>query len=212
MSAGDEQASAHGWTTLRTYRTQPALILGSVLLLIAVLIAVLIGRDELAAGRGVVDTLSVLAVAVAVVWTVLLRPGVRLTSEGVVLLNLVTDVVVPFDRLRAVEHRWSLELVDGGGRTHASWAVPVKRYLRPARRSDGFAEATAAGRGGKEGTHAVAVATDIERAWQRWRLAGRPGEDTGAAASRESVRPRPAWPALVPLAVSLVLAVLSALS
>lgn len=159
-------------TVVRVFRTQPARITGWALMAAALVLTGLTLRADLAAGRGIVGTIAVFALAASAVWVVLLRPCVRLRTDGVELRNLLSNTDVPFAALREVGHRWALELTDTAGRTHSSWAIPVKRQLRPSPREDSFAEATSASRGGREGIHALVVAGQVEREMQRWRLRG----------------------------------------
>lgn len=199
---------------VRVFRTQPARITGWALMAAAVVLTVLTIRTDLAAGRGILGAVAVFALAASTVWVVLLRPCVRLRTDGVELRNLLSNTDVPFAALREVGHRWALELTDTAGRTHSSWAIPVKRQLRPSPREDSFAEATSASRGGREGIHALVVAGQVEREVLRWRLRGGQGraEQRGqyatGTADREATTGVPvatrrwAWDAVVPLAVS----------
>lgn len=144
----------------------------------------------------------------AVSWALFLRPRVRLRTDGVELVNVVTDTVVPFGAVEEVTHRWALELHDTQGRRHSAWAVPVRRERTRRAALDDFAETTR--RRGSVGTTAQGVADEVQRALQRWRLDGGQLEDRAVAATRavQSV----AWPAVTVLSVAVVLSVLAVLA
>lgn len=180
-----------------TYRTLPARITGWVILVVVAGMATVMGVVEARLGNNPLSPVAFLGVVAAIVWVVLLRPSVRLDLDGVRLSNLVTDVSVPFERLAAVEHRWALELIDTAGTKHSSWAIPVRRELRPRKDIDSYAESTTRGRT-HEGNNAEAVAGHVEKQWQRWKLAG---------GIEQPDRPAPrswAWSAVVPLAASVL--------
>jgi hypothetical protein len=73
--------------------------------------------------RGVSWTAVTWLVAVgAVMWTVLWRPAVVVDADGVLLLNVLRDIRVPWAALEAVETRYALTLVTAA-HTYASWAA-----------------------------------------------------------------------------------------
>lgn len=181
----------------QTYRTLPARIVGWVILVAVAGLAVVMASVEARLGNNPLSPAAFLGVVAAIVWVVLLRPNVRLESDQVAMSNLVTDVVVPFERLEAVKHQWALELIDSSGAKHSSWAIPVRRELRPRRDIDSYAEATTKGRA-REGNNAESIAGQVERQWQRWKL------DGGIAEPGQGVRRTWALGALGPLVVSVV--------
>lgn len=175
-----------------TYRTLPARITGWVILLAVAGMAVVMGVVESQIGNNPLTPSAFLGVVAAIVWVVLLRPCARVGPDDVHLANLVTDVTLPFARLSAVEHQWSLELVDNAGTKHSSWAIPVKRELRPRKNVDRYAEATTRGKA-NEGNNAEAIAGHVSTAWQRWKLAG------GIEEPDKGVSRTLSWTALGPL-------------
>lgn len=187
------------------YRTLPTRIIGWLLVPTTVGIGALTAQAEAARGAGALVPLVVTVCVLAVTWVVLLRPTARLESDGVLLCNLLADVWVPFERLAEVRHQWALELVDDEGATHSSWAIPVRRHLRPPKERDleEFADATRRTRIGR-GTHAEVVAGDVETAWQQWRSRSRPDPDA-------VVERRWSLPALLPLGVALASVLLALL-
>ena len=187
-------------TPRTTFRTQPALISGVLLIVATLALSIFIVRGEGESGRAMLTTAAIFAGVVSLIWLVLLRPSVRIDPDGVEIRNLVTDVTVPFAALEAVGHRWSLELVDVHGKTHSSWAIPVKRRLRPTTVGDSFADATSLRRGSREGTHAELVAGLVEQAQQRWRL------DGGRTDPQVPVVVTVSWVALLPVLVTALLA------
>lgn len=180
-----------------TYRTLPARIVGWVILVVVAALAVVMGSVEMRLGNNPLSPAAFLGVVAAIVWVVLLRPCVRLEPDRVEMSNLVTDVIVPFERLGAVQHQWALELIDNAGTKHSAWAIPVRRELRPRKDIDSYAEATTKGKA-HEGNNAEAVAGHVERQWQRWKL------DGGVAEAGQGVRRTWALGALGPLAVAAV--------
>lgn len=179
----------------QTYRTLPARIVGWVILLTVAGLAVVMGSMESSLGNNPLSPAGFLAVVAAIVWVVLLRPAVRIEPGRVELSNLLTDVTVPYERLGEVTHMWALELVDNAGTTHSSWAIPVRRELRPRRDIDSYAESTTRGQA-REGNNAEVIAGRVEQEWQRWKLAGGV-EEPGRGVHRTWARG-----ALVPLAAS----------
>lgn len=178
-----------------TYRTLPARIVGWVILLAVAAMAVVMGVVESRIGNNPLTPSAFLGMVAAIVWVVLLRPCARIGPDEVHLANLITDVTIPFARLSSVDHQWSLELVDNAGTKHSSWAIPVKRELRPRKRVDQYAEATARGKA-HEGNNAEVVAGYVSTAWQRWKLAGGI-EEPGKGVSRTL-----SWAAVGPLLVA----------
>ena len=206
---------------LRVYRTMPARLMGWVLVVGAGVLAALTVVDVVAGHRaGLLPPAALVVGLGALGWVLFLRPSVRLHEDGVVLGNLVTDTTVPFAAVEEVTHQWALELVDRQGRRHSAWAVPVKRERVRRQAVDDFAETTVRRRG-DAGTTAQGVADEVQRALQRWRLDG--GElapDGGgdlAPGGKDPVPPvapvqRPAWGAVVVLAVAVALVVLALLA
>src|SRR5690606_8575702 len=155
----------------RAFRTLPARIFGWSLVVITVVLAVLLVRSEQQRELDILAPIAVTGFVVAVVWVGLLRPCVVLRPDGVILRNLLTDTIVPFSRLQDVGREWALELVDGTGRKHSAWAVPVRRDFRPRGNIDRYAGGASRGRA-REGVPADGVAGHVEHRWQRWKLEG----------------------------------------
>ena len=186
---------------LQTYRTMPARVTGWVLTIGVLVLGVVIGVMEANLGNNPFSPTAYMLVVVAVVWLVLLRPCVRVGTDRVELRNLVTDVEVPYSRLAAVEHQWALEAIDNAGVKHSSWAIPVRREMRPRKDIDSYAESTTRGHG-REGNNAEVITGRVAQAQQRWKLAG--GHDEPGEGAHRTW----AWSAFVPLVVALVLAVI----
>jgi len=186
----------------QTYRTMPARVIGWVIVIALAALAAVIGKMEADVGNNPLSPLGIMSVVAAVVWVVLLRPSVRLGEDRVELRNLVTDVVVPFSRLKSAGHEWALEVFDNAGSKYSSWAIPVRRELRPRRDIDSYAEATTRGKTA-EGNNAEVVAGRVEQALQRWKLEG------GRSEAGEGAHRTWAWTAIVPFLASIVLAVVT---
>lgn len=184
----------------RVFRTLPARVFGWSLVVATVVLAVLLVRGEQERELDILTPIAVTGFVVAVVWVGLLRPCVVLRDDGVVLRNLLTDTTVPFSRLQDVGREWALELVDGTGRKHSAWAVPVRRDFRPRGNVDRYAEATTRGKA-REAVHADVVAGHVEHRWQRWKLEGGVFEPDRPAVKEW------AWGALAPLLGAAVLVV-----
>lgn len=178
-----------------TYRTLPSRVTGWTILIATSGLAVAIGMMEAASGNNPITPAAFLAVVAAVVWIVLLRPAVRVSDDRVQMSNLVTDIEVPYSRLKAAEHQWALEIIDNAGTKHSSWAIPVRRELRPRRDIDTYAEATTKGKTA-EGNNAEVISGRVQQMVQRWKLAG------GHAEPGLGVSPTWSWTAIVPLAAA----------
>lgn len=183
----------------QTYRTLPARVTGWVLTIGVLALGAVIGVMEGNLGNNPFAPTAYMLVVVAVAWMVLLRPCVRVEEDRVELRNLVTDVVVPYERLASVEHQWALELIDNAGTKHSSWAIPVRREMRPRKDIDSYAEATTRGKA-HEGNNAEVIEGRVARAQQRWKLAG--GRDEPGKGAHRTW----AWRAFVPLLVAVALA------
>ncbi|MFX0538205.1 hypothetical protein ACQBAT_10945 [Ornithinimicrobium sp. Y1847] len=195
-----------GSDLVRVYRTLPARFVGWAMIAAGVVLGSMTLRD-ISVGH-TADLLHPVALVVAVGvagWALFLRPRVELYTEGLRVVNVVTDSVVPFGAIEDISTRWSLELLDTeGGRTSA-WAVPVRRDMVPRRRLDDFAETTR--HRGRGGVTAQGVSDDVYRTMQRWRLDG--GERTGAPTR---VVRSPSWFAVGALMVAVILALSALLS
>lgn len=88
------------------------------------LVAGLVGSGQAGSGQaGPAWTAIAWLVAVgAVMYAVLWRPAVVVDADGVLLLNVLRDVRVPWAALEAVETRYALTLVTAG-RRYVSWAA-----------------------------------------------------------------------------------------
>lgn len=56
-------------------------------------------------------------------WAVLLRPSVELSQRGVVLHNVVRDVLLPWTQVDDVEHRWNLKVYTPTDDSYTAWAI-----------------------------------------------------------------------------------------
>lgn len=178
-----------------TFRTLPSLVLGWVVIAGGALIAISFAFTGL--NEEALTPVALCLVFTAGSWIALVRPSVVLKSDGVLLRNLVTDVDVPFTHLSAVGSKWALELVDTGGTTHSSWAIPARKGIRSQLRDDKDA---AIDRSGQLGNNAAAVAGVIADRWDDWREAGGRGVTTEVGVKRI-----PAVPAIAPLSVAVLL-------
>jgi hypothetical protein len=70
-------------------------------------------------------------------WAVLLRPSVELSQRGVVLHNVVRDVLVPWTRVDDVEHRWNLKIYTPEDDSYTAWAISSQAQ-RPRSGPGGF--------------------------------------------------------------------------
>ncbi|NLG21000.1 MAG: hypothetical protein GX555_06135 [Actinomycetales bacterium] len=180
-----------------TYRTLPARITGTAIVVAALVLSVVMGTIEGNLGNNPLSPIAFMGIIAAIAWVLLLRPRVVLGPDRVELRNLLTDVVVPFSRLASVERKWALELVDNAGAKHSSWAIPIRRELRPRRDIDSYGEATTRGKAA-EGNNAEVISGHVEREIQRWKLAGGVDEP-GQGAHRTW-----ALSAILPLAAAVV--------
>lgn len=153
-----------------------------------------------------------LVVGIAVgAWVLFLRPHVRLHSDGLVMANVVRDVVIPFAAVDEITTQWALEIHDQHGHKFSSWAVPVRRERVRRKQIDDFAESTSARRG-SDGWSAQGVADQVHRTWQRWKLDGGQVGTTspglgGGANDRAMPVSRVSWPAVIALVVAAALIV-----
>lgn len=183
--------------TTKTYRTLPARITGWAIVVAALALSAVMGVIEGGLGNNPLSPIAFMGVVAAIAWMVLLRPCVVLEPGRLELRNLLTNVAVPFSRLAAVERRWALEIVDSTGTKHSSWAIPIRRELRPRKDVDSYAEATTRGKTA-EGNNAEVIAGHVEREIQRWKLGGGIPED-GQGAQRTWARS-----AILPLLLAVV--------
>lgn len=191
-----------GDAVVRTYRTLPSQLFGWLLVAGAVALATMLALGEHERRLDALTPIAVGTVVVAVVWVTLLRPSLTLRTDGVLLRNLLTDTDVPFEQLAEVSHVWAVELIDTSGRKHSSWAVPVRRDLRPKGNVDRYAESTTRGKA-HQGIHAEVVAGHVRDTWQAWQRQG------GTIRPEAPVSPRPSVAAVAPLAGAVLLAVLA---
>lgn len=176
----------------------PARVVGGVIVL-GCLVAVVISLvDSRTRGIDLAYPIVIAALVSSIMWMVLLRPSVELSTEGVTLRNVLRDTDVPFDRVASLSHNWAFEVTDTAGQQHSSWAIPRERQLSPRRAQDDFADTTVRKRG-RPGMTATTVVDTAERARSAWEVAGGqllPGE--------HPAQQRWALEALIPLAASLV--------
>jgi hypothetical protein len=193
----------------RTYR-QPAMLIPGVLLAIiclAFVVAILI--DDASHLTALLWPIA----GLLVVWVIFLRPCVQLTQAGVVLRNLVRDVLFGWPAVDLIEQRWNLKVFDAKGHGRGSWAITAQRPRRASRRSF-----VPGGNIGKEDTDDLASAmrtrpgsaANVASAIRNAQL------DYGSAVQRDSsveaadeVVVQPAWPAIGALVLAVVCVVVA---
>lgn len=115
-----------------------------------------------------------IVLAGTVVYAVLIRPSVEVSSACVALRNVVTDVDVPWGALAEVQTRYALTLVTADGRRFTAWAAPASGRHTDARLTRG--EVRVLGWGADEelppssastASHSGAVAAWVRRDWRR---------------------------------------------
>lgn len=154
-----------------------------------------------------------IALGLAVVWSVFLRPAVALDQEGVTLRNILRDVHIPWPRVTDVEARWNVQ-VFVEDRAYTAWAISSQAH-RPAGMRPGFSGMLSPGRahgfgGGDAPAPPKVTARTVADAIEETKL------EYDAALAAEAISP-PAdttvtrsWvpAAVVPLLVSLVAVVM----
>ncbi len=154
--------------------------------LAALLAADLTLRGDPGWGWGV--GLALLGFSCALVHALFWQPEVRVDPDGLVLVNVLRRVRLPWSALEDLDTRWALS-VGAAGRRWTSWAAPASgRRVRPvSRRETPWADRHAEGIAGSRapGSSAGEAAVLVETAWQTWR--DRRGAETtpGAGASTD---------------------------
>lgn len=121
----------------RNLRQGGSLAAGGILLvLIAIWVVLYLVTDR---SSGIEPVLWVVAFGL-LVWAVLLRPSLRIGTDGVTMRNIVRDVHLPWPTIDLVEARWSLKLFTPEGEGHQSWAIAAQspRRSAPMRRTGVF--------------------------------------------------------------------------
>jgi len=63
--------------------------------------------------------------ALALVWSVFVRPSVLIDDEGVIIRNVVRDVHIPWNLVTDVEYRWNLKVFTPE-RGYSAWAITAQ--------------------------------------------------------------------------------------
>jgi hypothetical protein len=151
------------------------------------------------------------AAAVAVtIWAVYWRPRIVVEDDGVLLVNVVRTIRVPWQAIRSIETRWTLTLVTDAGR-FAAWASPGPGGMAQARavqRADRDVRFGSAGpMGGWTATTSarVSAADMIRGRWEKLRPA-------------EPARPAPTptihrhWPVIVVVPALVAVGIIAAVA
>ncbi|NHN56526.1 PH domain-containing protein [Calidifontibacter sp. DB0510] len=109
-------------TPRRVFRQRGALITGWLLIAVLVLFVGL----SVFADHNLGAALPLIAGA-GIAWVVLVRPAVELAPDGVLLRNLVRDVLISWPAVSMLEERWNLKVVTPDDRAFGSWAVSAQR-------------------------------------------------------------------------------------
>lgn len=129
----------------QVYRQTGMLVSGVLLTIACLIIAVLmLVSDGLSRPRELLWPIA----GLLVVWVVFVRPCVVLTQEGVLLRNLVRDVLFRWPAVELVHERWNLKVSSPDDRTYGSWAIAAQRPKRPGRGAGGFTGLGRIGGGG----------------------------------------------------------------
>ena len=194
-----------GSSTRQVFRQRAPLGLAAACAVVGLLLLVSLARDWAANPQPLFAAWVLFALAL--VWSVFVRPAVLLDDGGVTVRNLVRDVHIPWVELTDVESRWNLK-VFAGDRGYTAWAIS-SQVQRP-RRISGGNFGSSPGRPGaataadaRPSTSApkvtaAMVARSIEAAKQEYDEAVARGELPEAP----DVRVRVTW---VPLVVAIVL-------
>jgi hypothetical protein len=145
--------------------------------------------------------------ALALAWSVLVRPAVVIDVAGVTLRNLVRDVHIPWSQLDDVTTRWNLRVL-AGERGYTAWAVSSQSG-RPRARSAGLRVPSAGLPAGGSGADSRVSATSLKVTAEnvsRWIRAAKQDYDEAVALGHLSPIPdgkvRVTW---VPLVVAALL-------
>jgi Bacterial PH domain len=121
-------------STTQVFRQRTPLVLAAVSAVTGVTLLVSLARDW--AGNPQPLFLAWVLLALALVWSVFVRPAVLLDHEGVTVRSVVRDVHIPWGRVTDVESRWNLK-VFAGDRGYNAWAIS-SQVERPERVSGGL--------------------------------------------------------------------------
>lgn len=199
---------------MRTFRQASAYRVGWVLIGVCALLAVLF---TVRSGAFEVESMAWLLAVALLIWVVMVRPSLILSTEGIGLRNLVRDIDISWPVVDLVESRWNLKVYDAQGHSWGSWAIsaqrPSGRGMRPAGTGGmglfpGRMTVPEPGDTGMRNpsASAAAIADQIRDAQEDYARALR----QGAMAPQEArVTVRPAWPSIAAIAVAVILIVLA---
>lgn len=162
------------------YRQTSPLVTGWAFVALAVLLIVLALRSwgDHPAPKLVVWMLF----GIVVCWTVLLRPCVVLTPDGVAFRNIIRDVHLPWNQVDVIEPRWNLRIYTPDDHGYTAWAIS-SQAARPSRRA-GFSGLGGMGLGFGGPRRAAGTEPDESK-----EPAGpRPGKRVTAATVSEDIR------------------------
>jgi hypothetical protein len=107
-------------TTEQVFRQRSSLGLAAVCAVTGVILLLSLVRNWADYPRPVFASWVVFALAV--IWSIFVRPAVLLQVEGVTVRNVVRDVHIPWTQLTEVTSRWNLK-VFAGDRGYTAWAI-----------------------------------------------------------------------------------------
>lgn len=201
---------------MRTIRQGSSVRTGWILIGVCALLAFLFA---LRAGGFELESFQWLAAVALVIWALMIRPSLVLSSDGVGLRNMVRDVDISWPVIDLVESRWNIKIFDIEGHSWGSWAITAQRPsgrgmrsgisgaggLFPARMSARAPDQTET-RLRNPPASAAAVAETIREAQEDYARALRQGAMPPLEAR---VAVRPAWPSVAALGVAALLVVVA---
>jgi hypothetical protein len=107
-------------TTEQVFRQRSSLGLAAVCVVTGLILLVSLARNWADYPRAMFASWVVFALAVT--WSVFIRPAVLLGVEGVMVRNVLRDVYIPWAALTEVKSRWNLK-VFAGDRGYTAWAI-----------------------------------------------------------------------------------------
>lgn len=199
---------------MRTFRQPSSYRIGWLLIGVCGLLAVLFTAKS---GGFEAESLEWLVAVALLIWAVMVRPSLVLSSDGIELHNVVRDVDVSWPVVDLVESRWNLKVWDEQGHSWGSWAISAQRPSGRGMRSGGMGlmpgrpTVPEPGDSGMRNppASAAAIAEQIRAAQEDYDRALRQG---AMAPLEEQVSVRPAWPSIGAIAVAAGLIVLAILT
>jgi hypothetical protein len=107
-------------TTEQVFRQRSSLGLAAVCVVTGLILLVSLARNWADYPRAMFASWVVFALAVT--WSIFIRPAVLLGVEGVMVRNVLRDVYIPWAALTEVKSRWNLK-VFAGDRGYTAWAI-----------------------------------------------------------------------------------------